>query len=216
MSIRWSPAILNQYVAPGIAEFTEAVIPEISEEFPQAQYWLANHFLNTILRAQFKHGARQIVLGYLRRAWNAFDAYHRSRIQTLEYLQQGDPATGRVSQYYAVVTAWETFVLQVGMVFDLYKGLCIVFNAGSDLVFSKGDGSKEERIYTIANQIKHVRSCVKSGQCTELDTVPLWLTRVGLHSFDVAVSFEEAAQILSDIATIADSLQDPLGDGAKP
>ncbi len=63
----------------------------------------------------------------------------------------------------------------------------------------------------MANQIKHIGSCIASGQCTTADTVPLWLTNQGLVSFGVDVTFTEAAEILSDLAELADKLQDPRG-----
>ncbi|MEQ1531146.1 MAG: hypothetical protein ABL925_17660, partial [Methylococcales bacterium] len=64
-------------------------------------------------------------------------------------------------------------------------------------------------IYTIANQVKHVVSCVKERQCTEEDTIPLWLTNDGLSSFGVNLSYSEAAEILGDMAKLANLLQDP-------
>jgi hypothetical protein len=76
--------------------------------------------------------------------------------------------------------------------------------------FVKNDGSKECRLYTIANQMKHTASCVESGQCRPDHTVPLWLSSAGLESFDeVNVSYAEAAQVLRDICRVADRIQDP-------
>ncbi len=53
-------------------------------------------------------------------------------------------------------------------------------------------------------------TCVNSGQCTISDTVPLWINSAGLNSFEITVTFEEAAGVLTDICTLADELQDPL------
>jgi hypothetical protein len=47
--MHWNPDILAKFVAPGIADFTYADIPDISEQFPQSPHWVVNHFLNNAL-----------------------------------------------------------------------------------------------------------------------------------------------------------------------
>jgi hypothetical protein len=76
-------------------------------------------------------------------------------------------------------------------------------------VFEKNDGSKEQRLYEIANLVKHTASAVESGQCRESDTIPLWLANDGLHSFDLSITHEEASEILRDFSSLADDFQDP-------
>jgi hypothetical protein len=202
--VSWSSGILNKLVAPGIVEFTVAEIPDITDQFPEAQHWLANHFLNSVLRASFKDGYRQVAVGFLRRAYHGFGAFHSAREQTLQYLVGNDPHNPRLTKYYDAVASWETFALQVSMALDLFRWL-----NGGEGAFIKNDGSPEQRIYTIANQVKHLSSCVEAGQCSEFDSVPLWLSNDGIHSFGVAVTYEDAATVLADIATFADQLQDP-------
>ena len=60
--MQWNPAILSKFIAPDIAEFTSADIPALTDKFPEASYWLVNHFLNSVLGASFKDRWRQIVL----------------------------------------------------------------------------------------------------------------------------------------------------------
>jgi hypothetical protein len=146
------------------------------------------------------------VLGYLRRVHHAFEAYHAAREATLRYLDGNQPDNPRIQPYYDAIAIWEGFALQAGMATDLFKWL----NDGVG-AFSKNDGSSTYRLYTIANQVKHVASCVDSGQCSSNENVPLWLSNVGLQSFGVAVSFDEAAEELRGLATLADKLQDPKG-----
>jgi len=197
---------LGKFVAPGISSFTSACIPDMTIDFPQAKYWLANHFLNNALTASFLDRTRQVVLGYLRRTHHAFEAYHAAREATLRYLDGNQPDNPRIQRYYDAIAIWETFVLQAGMAIDLFKWL----NAGSG-AFSKNDGSRTCRLYTIANHVKHVASCVDSGQCSPNENVPLWLSNVGLQSFGVAVSFNEASEELRGLADLADKLQDAKG-----
>lgn len=203
--VSWSSYVLNQFVAPGIVEFTAAEIPDLIPEFAQAPHWLANHFLNSVLRGTYAAGTRQLVLGYVRRAYHAFADYHLARKFTLAYLQGNDPHNPRLTDYYVSVERWEAFAIQLSMSFDILREL-----GGDTGVFAKNDGSSEQRLYTIANQVKHLASCVRSGQCTATDTVPLWLTNTGLASFGVDVPYTEAAAILRRAAEIAEELYDPV------
>ncbi|MES1189444.1 MAG: hypothetical protein ABUS47_00055 [Steroidobacter sp.] len=44
--MQWNSDILSKFVAPSIADFTSADIPDLADQFPQAPYWVVNHFLN--------------------------------------------------------------------------------------------------------------------------------------------------------------------------
>jgi hypothetical protein len=202
--MRFSNYFLNEFVAPGLSEFTSVEIPDLRADFPQAPHWLANHILNSAFRARFKHGIRQIVIAYLRRSGNSFDAYHRAREMTVMFMQGRSKGEQPIRLYFSAVDTWETFILQSGMVIDLFRHL----NEGKG-AFSKNDGSPEQRLYNIANQIKHTASCIASGQCTEKDTLPLWLSNHGLESFGLSVSFNEAAKVLTGVSKLADKLQNP-------
>jgi len=202
--MQWNPEVLDKYLAPGISSFTRAEIPDLCEPFPQASHWLANHFVNTVLRAKFKEQWRQVVLAFLRRAHGAFAAYHSARKLTLEYLEGNNPLNPRMQKYYDAVSAWEGFALQVSMAIDLFRWL-----NGGEGAFKKNDGSKEQRLYTIANHVKHTASCVESGQCQDIHTIPLWLTNEKIMSFEVYVTYVEASEVLCDIGKLADEYQDP-------
>ncbi len=203
--MQWNPNILNKFIAPGITEFTEADIPDLSNDYPQAPYWLVNHFLNNALGScSFKNRWRQVVLAYLRRAHNAFHAYHEARASTFGYLENNNPLHPQISKYFKALSCWENFSLQMSMAMDLFKMLNEDVGA-----FKKNDGSKEQRLYGIANMIKHTASAVKSGQCKESDTVPLWLSNHGLHSFDSVISYVEVSEVLGDASKLAEDYQDP-------
>jgi hypothetical protein len=211
--MRFSNHVLNEFVAPGLAEFTIAEIPDLRLQFPQAQHWVGNHLLNSVFRARFKHGMRQLVIGYLRRSSRSFNAYHRAREISAKYIEAHSKGAQPIKKYYSAVNSWEEFVLQSGMALDLFRHI----NCG-DGSFKKNDGSPEQRLYTIANQVKHTASCVASGQCTEKNTIPLWLSNNGLKSFGISITFIEAASVLADVSRLADGLQDPhpsTGAGAS-
>jgi hypothetical protein len=202
--MQWNPEILSKFIAPGIVEFTSVDIPDLTSRFPQAPYWVTNHFLNNALRTSFKDRWRQVVMAYIRRSHNAFYAYHDARSRTSAYLYGNQPDNPRVARYFDAVSSWENFALQISMAIDLFRWL----NQGQG-AFQKNDGSKEQRLYEIANLVKHTASAVTSGQCGEADTVPLWLANDGLHSFGLIVTYAEASEILIDVAALADDYQDP-------
>jgi hypothetical protein len=204
--MQWSDDVINKFIAPGITRFTQADIPELTGEFPEASHWLGNHFLNNAFRGAFGDQARQVVQGYLRRVHHAFGAYHQAREATLRYLDGNQPDNPRVQRYYEAIALWEMFAIQVNMALDLLKWM-----GNGTGIFSKNDGSSEFRLYSMANQVKHVTSCVESGQCGPNETVPLWLTNIGLQSYSHSVSFAEAADVLRLMAELADQLQDPRG-----
>jgi hypothetical protein len=208
--MKWNPAILSKFIAPNIAEFTSAAIPDRADTFPQASYWVVNHFLNNALRAAFKDRWRQVVLAYIRRSHNAFVAYHDARSRTLDYLDGNEPLNPSVAKYFDAVSSWENFALQSSMAIDLFRWLNQEKGA-----FDKNDGSKEQRLFDIANLVKHTASAVSSGQCTESDTVPLWLSNRGLHSWNLSLTYAEASEVLLEVAELADELQDSRSLGEK-
>lgn len=203
--MRWNPDLLEKHIAPGIASFTAAVIPDLTGRFPQAEYWAINYFLNASFRLAWPDRRRQVVVAFLRRASHAYATYHEARQITLEYLDGNDPLNPQIGRYYKAIAKWETFAVDITISCDLFKWWNLRRGA-----FSKNDGSKECRLYEIGNKVKHVPSCVDSGQCSVNDTLPLWISAAGINSFGLVVTYEEAAEILSDICRLADEFQDPL------
>jgi hypothetical protein len=206
--MQWNPEILSKFVAPGISEFTAAEIPDLREQFPEAPHWVVNHFLNSALGVSFKNEWRQVVLGFIRRTHNAFSAYHLARERTRKYLAGNQPDNPKAGQYWDAVSAWEDFALQVSMALDLFMWI----NQGKG-AFVKNDGSRDQRLYEIANLVKHTASAVKSGQCSSQDTVPLWLGNSGILSFGMQVTYVEASMVLADLAKLADEFQEPASLG---
>jgi hypothetical protein len=200
----WNPAILDANVAPGFSCFTQADIPDLSEAFSEAPHWLANYFLNSVLRTRFEGPLRQAALAYLRRLQHALLSYSDARVGTLAYLATSDPTSPRIRQYYAAVDSWETTVLQLSMGIDLLKWL-----AGGTNVFTRGEGTVVENVYQMGNHVKHIGSCLSSGQCTEGDSLPLWLSNDGLCSFGLQVTYPDLASLIREMAAMADKLQDP-------
>jgi hypothetical protein len=206
MAISWSTSLVNR-VAPDLNSFNRADIPDVLNEFPEAPHWLVNFLLNTSFGARFKHPFEKIVIGYLRRAHCAARYYREARTRTLEYVDTHAPGQPRVALYYDAISDWENFSLQSAMAMELYNAL-----SPGDRVFQKGDGSPEQRLYTIANHVKHTAKCVAAGQIAEAEMLPLWVDTTGLRSYEsIAVTYTEAAGVLHDVSALADRFQNPAG-----
>lgn len=203
MTTRWNPKVIEAHFAPGIGSFTSAAIPDVREEHPQADYWVANHFLNTVLGGgRFRPPFKQYALNYLFRSRAAFHAYHLARDTTLGYLEASSPQTPQTRRYCDAITAWEVFLLN-------WAGcLRIVNTISGDRAFVTGDGSPEERAYKLSNAIKH---WAESEDFDPDATLPMWLANDGLSSTSAGVTYEEAADLLRDMARLADDLQNPAG-----
>jgi hypothetical protein len=204
MAVMWTSAVVNT-IAPGLATFSHAEVPDLTAEFPEAPHWVANYFLNGLFRARYRDRVRQAVLGYLRRVDHAFRAYHEARSDTLEYVSGYQPGRPRAAQYYKAITNWEIFLLQAQMATGLYNQF------SSSRAFEQDDGSPEQRLYALANAVKHFCDRIASQRFTSDAILPLWIGAEGLHSFDHSASYVEAAQVLRDLAALANLVQDPRG-----
>jgi hypothetical protein len=48
MAIQFSAKIEDTFIAPGVSQFTEAEIPDMSLWSKESQSWIANFFLNSL------------------------------------------------------------------------------------------------------------------------------------------------------------------------
>ena len=80
-------------------------------------------------------------------------------------------------------------------------------------VFKDGDETLQQRAYALANTVKHYGSDIFADRHAETDTIPLWLTNTGLKTRTVEVTYLELATLVSEVATAAFELQDPLSFG---
>lgn len=200
---KWNPDLLNEHIAPGFDQFTEAEIPDLRSEFPGSQHWLADYFLNSVLNASFDDPQRQLVLGFLRRTQHSFDAYHSARDLTYSFLAMRDEEDSAVRGYYAAVSEWEWFAVDFSMAVELHNRLF------GRRVFEKGDRSAESSLYTIANNVKHIAHSLDVHP-EGFPAVPLWLNNWSLHSYaGVSITYRDAAKVLRGMARLADRLRDP-------
>jgi hypothetical protein len=106
--ITWNPDLLNRYIAPGFAQFTEAAISEVASVGERTEHWIANHFLNNVFRAEFPGKHRQFAFNIIYRAQACFEHYEHARSLTVAFLAikaSSNPGSGA---YYRALRAWES------------------------------------------------------------------------------------------------------------
>lgn len=207
MVIRWSSAVLTRHLAPEITAFTSCDAPDLTLDNPQANHWIANHFLNSVFRGQFRGTYRQFVLNLLYRAQIAFQRYHSARALTLEFLESSTPGSPAVRKYFQALSDWESSLLNFQIFIDILNRM--ENDAGGTDVFADGDGSPEQRAYALANSIKHWGSDLAKGRHSDEHTVPVWLTNSGFQSRSHQLTFQELGELIGDIARLANEMQDP-------
>ncbi len=200
---QWSEAIINRYIAPEIYGFSNANIPKPEVGGEKVEHWLANHFLNTIFRAEYKGHQRQLAFNIIYRAQAAFEAFEQGSALTIEFLsltKEGNPQSGR---YYRALRAWESCFLHLQQFVDL------LFKLTGKEVFARDDGSPEQRAYGIANTIKHWAGDIALGRHDDGDTVPMWLNSAGFTTRHTRLTYAELAELMTQCAIVANDLADP-------
>jgi hypothetical protein len=142
---------------------------------------------------------------FLRRAQFAFSEHRMARESTFAFLAHG----GRSPIRYAdALFHWECFLAQA------WHGFALLIAAWDGKAFDKDDGSVEQRLNALYNQMKHVESRIENGQMIPGATVPVWLDNDGLRSVDAQLSYAETAEVLKQLAKYADVLMNPQSASA--
>jgi hypothetical protein len=201
--VQYNPTLLNRFLAPGIAEFSSADIPDLRVSHPEAEHWMSNHFLNNIYRDAFIGKTRQFVVNLLCRAQAQFTQYDHARDTTLEYLSRSSVHSPVPRLYFAAIVQWETCFLSYQMFVDV-----LVKMGGRKRMFQPNDGSEEQRAYDVANAIKHWAGVISGNQHHDDDTIPLWLTNDGFQTKALSLTYSELGAITNEVAKTANELQD--------
>ena len=200
MTIQFSSAILDTHIAPGVSTFTRADIPDMNSYSKESAHWIANFFLNSAFTGSFAPPMNAYAYNFLRRAQYAFSEHEIARKSTLAFLASG----GQSPRGYAdALFHWETFLGQA------WHALAILITAWEGKAFDKNDGSVEQRLNALYNQMKHVESRIDNAQMIPSATVPVWLDNEGLCSIDTKLTYAETAEVLKELAKYADALSNP-------
>jgi hypothetical protein len=188
----------DTFIAPEMSRFTEASIPDMSATDDEQEYWLANFILNNMLSSSFVSPVRQQMYNFLRRSHAAFAEYALARDATRTYLDDPD----RVLAYIEAINHWE------GVLANAWQAYCFL---GRSQVrwFAQNDGSVLQRLNALHNRSKHADEAIERGDFVEDSPLCVWLTNSGLSSTETQLTFDEIAEILTDIARWASAIQDP-------
>jgi hypothetical protein len=195
--------VLDKYMAPQISKFTAASIPDMTElDDDQQEHWLYNFILNNLAGRTLVTPIRQQMYNFLRRLHAAFGALAREA--TLAYLANRH----RYPRYIDAINHWEAFLAYA------WQAFCF-FGRGKRIWFEQGDGSVLERLHDLHIRSKHADEGIEQGRYIEDSPLCVWLTNDGLSSTEAALTFEEIAMLLTDMAQLASAVQDPVTMGSK-
>ncbi len=166
----------------------------------ESAHYVANFFLNSAFRAIFAPPMNAYAYNFLRRAQYAFSEHHLARESTLRFLSTGGQSP---RPYVEALFHWENFLGQA------WHAYVLLITACEGKAFEKGDGSVEQRLNALYNQMKHVESRIDNNQMIPGATVPVWLANSGLQSVDAALSYAETGEVLRDLAKYANALMNP-------
>lgn len=196
----FAPSVLDDLIAPGASAFTRAEIPDMSAYHAQSKWWVANFFLNSVLRARYKPPLNAYLYNYFRRCEAAYREHDLARSATLEFLRRAGQSP---AHYATALTHWEVFLGQS------WHALKILGFAMKVQVYKQGIGSIEERVNTRYNQMKHAESKIREGEIGQ-QTVAVWMTNEGLTNGQSCLTYSETGEVLKEIAKWADVYSDPL------
>ena len=166
MTVTFSTAILDTHIAPGVSAFTAAEIPDMTSWSKESSHWIANFFLNSVFSGSFAPPMNAYAYNFTRRAQYAYSEHELARKSTLAFIVSGGQSPRR---YADALFHWECFLGQA------WHAFTILDTAWKGKAFEKNDGSVEQRLNALYNQMKHVESRIDSIQMIPGATVPVWL-----------------------------------------
>lgn len=201
---RISASAKDKYIATDLSMFVVADIPNLAERHPGAKWWVSSFILSTMVRSNVGTPHRELAFHFLRRALISFAEHDAARSDTLAFLAS-DPSV--YGLYFSALHHWEQCL---SAAWHSIETLRLVLDLDTKTVFTRGDGSVEQRLHTLYTGGKHHETKISEGDAPPLGTVPVWLYNEGLRSKDAELTFIELANILDDLAVWAFALEDPL------
>ena len=199
----------DTYIAPDVSSFARAAIPDMSHLRSKSSSWIPNYILNAVLRAEVASPEREYRMNFLRRAVIADTKYNLARTSTLAFLDSGGTV---FRHYFDAIHHWEQFLAATWLALDTLRTWT------GKKIFQKNDGSAEQRVNALYDQMKHADSRIKNaslGQMPAQGPLSVWLTNDGLQGTECRLSWDEAAQMLRQVADIAHAFEDPLETTAR-
>lgn len=200
MAVQFGAQILDTLLAPGISSFMEAEVPNLSGECPEADHWLSNFFLNSLLGPRYDDKWKQATITFIFRTQCALRGYNSAREKTLECADRFSPGRPVSRVYFEAISHWEMVVLNIQIALDLFLK---IMDPNAPVT------EDAIRIRRVANRIKHFAEDIKTGKNSPDLTLPMWLEKDRLKTREGFVIFEELAENLREMGKAADILQNP-------
>lgn len=200
MAVQFGAEILDAYFAPGISAFNSANIPDLGGACPESDHWLGNLFLNSIIGPRYADNWRQAAISFIFRTQTALRAYERARTKTLACIKDFKPGRPATNLYFDALAEWETVLLNIQIVIDLYSKF---IDPGA------AESPDAQRIRLSVNRIKHYAEDLQQGVNPADLTVPMWLESDGIKTSAAIVTYQEIAENLREMGKAADIFQDP-------
>lgn len=146
---------------------------------------------------------------FQRRVQIAFGEYALARADTLRCLAALPDVS--LSDYATALHHWETTLAA------LWQGLRLLGRFSGPIAkwYENGDGSNIERLNPMYDRMKHVDKAITAGQVLPDSMTPVWLANDGLKSLDHVLTYEETAELLTDMEEVATLIQDPVALGQR-
>lgn len=155
---------------------------------PESEHWLSNFGLSVIFNDFPPAEMRPLIINFIRRIYCAFHEYNNARLEVLKLVQDSH---GRWSPYFAALNNFESTISQ------LYLALNTIRKHANINLFTKGDGSIEERLNIIYNASKH--------QLAEHE-LPVWFTNENIACTQASLTFIEVEKFMLDMTGIVKGL----------
>jgi hypothetical protein len=191
---------IDTFVAPHLSELTSVGAPDLRGCTEEYGHWVNNFILNTIFRVRLKERNRQLVLYFLRKVEGAFQEYHEGRDFLASYLQKRNEA---VSAYFHALRHFEVAASLAYQAYDTVRTMV------QEKLFTQDDGSPLQRLNRLQNISKHANKELGRGGIPDNLSVPIWLTNTAIECHDTVLSFSEFAELMEELARLAEVLSNP-------
>lgn len=193
----------DTYFSQELSQFTTAVLPDVSNDFPRRKSWVTEYRMNSVLRFDVPANVRPFYFAFLRRAESTFLEYDLFRSALSDYF--ADPRL-LLSLYMRSLHHVE---IATSMAYQAFVFLGKATPAGR---FVKNDRSPLQRLNAIYNVSRHFDPL----QLPEGHLHAIWLKNDGIHAAEMTngakveslVTFDELGELLTKLGTWANTLAD--------
>ena len=198
--MRLSDYALDKFVAPALLKLSECNAVDMTGFDDQCEYWVANFVLNSLLRVNVQAPYRAYTHVFLCRAEMSFVEHENGRVALHQYVSGERDA---ITRYLRAVFHFGLFAAQSYQAFEVIRKWI-----GQNL-FRTGDGSILDRLNKIYIRSKHADKAIDAGLLPPDATAPVWLTNDGLQADGVLLTYNDMADVLKELSSIAGKLSNP-------